>query len=132
VVSVPPAQAESTFSIFLSWVGKTFDLLFDFISIPIYPDGAGGRDSIFLARIFLAQAGTPGSLWGHCPLALSKGGNRRTEVPFHNSVTSNFIVYQDRLETNLLQPFAHPENFEWFSISVIIFEVSIVAEPKQA
>ena len=36
----------------------------------------------------------------------------------------NFMVYQDRLEINLLQLFGHPENSEWFSIiSVIIFEV---------
>jgi len=40
------------------------------------------------------------------------------------------MVYQDRIETNLLQPFAHPEISERFSIiSCIIFEVNIVAEP---
>jgi len=45
---------------------------------------------------------------------------------FHNSIIGNFMVYQDRLETNLLQLFRHPENSEWFSmISVIIFEVNI-------
>jgi len=44
----------------------------------------------------------------------------------------NFMVYQDRIETNLLQLFAKQENSEWFSIiSVIIFEVNIVAEQKQ-
>jgi len=43
------------------------------------------------------------------------------------------MVDKDRLETNLLQLFAHPENSEWFSIIfVIIFEVNIVAEQKQA
>jgi len=43
------------------------------------------------------------------------------------------MVYQDRLETNLLQLFAHPKNLEWFSIIfVIIFEVHIVTEQKQA
>jgi len=31
---------------------------------------------------------------------------------FHNSITVNFMVYQDRLETNLLQLFGHPENSE--------------------
>ena len=31
---------------------------------------------------------------------------------FHNSITGNFLVYQDRLETNLLQLFAHPRNSE--------------------
>jgi len=39
------------------------------------------------------------------------------------------MVYQDPLDTNLLQLFAHPENSECFSvISVIIFEVNIAAE----
>jgi len=28
---------------------------------------------------------------------------------FHNSNIRNFMVYEDRLETNLLQLFAHPE-----------------------
>jgi len=42
------------------------------------------------------------------------------------------MVYQDQLETNLLQLFGHPESSEWFSIiSVIIFEVSVVDEQKQ-
>jgi len=51
---------------------------------------------------------------------------------FHNSVIGNFMVYQDQLETNLLQLFRHSENSEWFSIiSVIIFEVNIVDEQKQ-
>jgi len=40
--------------------------------------------------------------------------NRETgaEVSFHNSIRGNFVVYQDRLETNLLQLFGHPENSE--------------------
>jgi len=43
------------------------------------------------------------------------------------------MVYQDRIETNLLQLFEHPEISEWFSIiSVIIFEINIVADQKQA
>jgi len=43
------------------------------------------------------------------------------------------VVYKDSLEINFLQLFAHPENSEWFSIIfVIIFEVNIVAEQKQA
>jgi len=42
------------------------------------------------------------------------------------------MVYQDRLETNLLQLFGRPENSEWFSIiSVIILEVNIVDDQKQ-
>jgi len=56
-----------------------------------------------------------------------------TNVPFYNSVIGNLIVYQDRIETDLLKLFAHPENSGWFSvISVIMFEVNIVAEQKQA
>jgi len=43
------------------------------------------------------------------------------------------MVYQDRIEKNVFQFFAHPENSERFSlISGIIFEVNIVAEQKQA
>jgi len=32
------------------------------------------------------------------------------KVPFHNNIIDNFMVDQDRLETNLLQLFMHPEN----------------------
>jgi len=43
------------------------------------------------------------------------------------------MVYLDRIETNLLELFAHPEISDWFSIlSGIVFEVNIVAEQKQA
>ena len=53
-------------------------------------------------------------------------------MPFHNSIIGNFIVYQDQLETYLIQLFAHPEISEWFSIiSVINFRVNIAAEQKQ-
>ena len=56
-----------------------------------------------------------------------------TDVPFYNSIIGNFIVYQDRIETDLLKLCVQPENSEWFSvISVIIFEVNILAEQKQA
>ena len=42
------------------------------------------------------------------------------------------MVYQDRIETNLLQLYAYPENSEWFSIIfVIVFEVNIAAEQEQ-
>jgi len=55
-------------------------------------------------------------------------GATGAEVPFHNSTIGNFMVYQGRLDANLLQLFAHPESSQWFStISVIIFEVDIVA-----
>jgi len=55
------------------------------------------------------------------------------EVPFHKSSIGNLMVYQDRIETNLLQLRAHSETSEWFSIIFgIIYEVNIVAEHKQA
>jgi len=39
------------------------------------------------------------------------------------------MFHQDRIETNLLQPFPLPEN--WFSkISVVSSEINIVAEQK--
>jgi len=42
------------------------------------------------------------------------------------------MIYQDRIETNLLQLFVQQGISEWFSIiSVIIFEVNIVVEQKQ-
>jgi len=50
-------------------------------------------------------------------------------VLFHNSIIGNFVVYQDRLETNLLQLFTQTGASEWYSIMlVIILEVNIVAE----
>jgi len=56
-----------------------------------------------------------------------------TDMPFYNSIIGNFIVYQDRTETDLWKLCVHPENSEWFSvISVVIFEVNIVAEQEQA
>jgi len=79
--------------------------------------------------VLLVQARTPESeeMAGHCPPALSKGGGTGAEVPFHNNVIGNFVVYQYRVETNLLQLFAHRETSEGFSIiSVIIFEVNIL------
>jgi len=43
------------------------------------------------------------------------------------------MVRQDRIETNFLQLFEHPETSEWFSIiPSIIFEVGIVSEQKKA
>jgi len=42
------------------------------------------------------------------------------------------MVYQDRIETTLLQLFVQHENSEWLSIiSVVIFKVNIVAEQEQ-
>ena len=46
---------------------------------------------------------------------------------FHHSIVDNFMVYQDRIETNLLQLFAQQENSEWFSIiSVIILSSTLL------
>jgi len=43
------------------------------------------------------------------------------------------MVYQYRIEINLLQLFTHREISEWFSIiSVTIFELNTVAKQKQA
>jgi len=47
--------------------------------------------------------------------------------PFH-FINGDFIVYQDQLETNLLQFFSHPS--EW--LSIIIFYVNTALEQKQA
>jgi len=65
-----------------------------------------------------------------CPF---KRGETVEELSFHNSIIGNFIVYRDRIETTLLQLFALPWKSEWSSIIyVIMFEVDIVAEQKQA
>jgi len=43
------------------------------------------------------------------------------------------MVYEYRIDTNLLQLFVYRENSEGFSIiSGVIFEVNIVAKQKQA
>ena len=67
---------------------------------------------------------------GIVPSALSKGGQGGQKCLSHNSIIGNFMVYQDRLESNSLQLFEHPENSE-FCIIFIIFEVNIVDEQKK-
>jgi len=52
--------------------------------------------------------------------ALSQGGNGVWGAFQVNSIVANFMVYEDRLQTNLLQLFTDPENSEWFSIISII------------
>jgi len=42
----------------------------------------------------------------HFTLHFEKESNG-AHVPLHNSIKSNFMIYQDRLETNLLQLFGH-------------------------
>ena len=80
--------------------------------------------------IKIHRAGTPKS-GGIAPLPYWKGGSTGVEMPFHESAICNFMAYQDRIQTNLLQLFTYPGNSEWFSIiSVIICEVNIVVKQK--
>jgi len=48
----------------------------------------------------------------HFLLCHFKTGAMGSEVPFHNSIIGNFMVYQERLEINLLQLLGHPDNSE--------------------
>jgi len=68
-----------------------------------------------------------------CPLTFHKGGTW-AEVPFYKSIICNFMVYQDAIETNLLQLLAHTETSECFFCinSGISFELNIIGEKKQA
>ena len=76
------------------------------------------------------QSGTPENDRGSAPLPFHRGATR-VKVPFYKSIKGNFMVYQDRIETNLLQLLAHPEISGWFcKIPGGIFEVNIVAEQK--
>jgi len=43
---------------------------------------------------------------------LSLTQNLGTDVPFHKNIIGNFIVYQSRIEKNLLKLCAHLENSE--------------------
>ena len=54
------------------------------------------------------DAGERGNDGAIAPLLFHKRGNR-AEVPFHNSINRHFMVYEDRLETNLLQLGVHPK-----------------------
>jgi len=48
------------------------------------------------------------ALRGHCPPCPLKGGGATgAQMPLHISVISNFLIYKDQFETNLLQLFAH-------------------------
>ena len=63
-----------------------------------------------------------GKWQGHFPLLFQKG--RR--CIFHHSIVGNFMVYQDRIETNLWQLFAQQKNPEWFSIISVIILRSVL------
>jgi len=52
------------------------------------------------------DAGTGVPDGGTAPHPLKEGATG-AQVPLHNRTISNFIFYQDRLETNLLQLLAH-------------------------
>ena len=58
---------------------------------------------------------------GHYPLCPFKRGTTGVEMLHHNSIIGNIMLYQDLLETNLLQLFGHQENSEWFSIVLLWF-----------
>ena len=59
-------------------------------------------------------------------------GATGAQVRFYESIIGNFMACDDRIETNLLQLFAHPEKSEWFSIiSGIVFYFNVVPEQKQ-
>jgi len=47
-----------------------------------------------------------GALQGITPLPFEKGATG-AQMPLHSSIISNFMNYQDQVETNLLQLFAH-------------------------
>jgi len=61
--------------------------------------------------------------WGNggviFPLRFQKGGHRGGGA-FHNNIKGDFMIYQYRIEANLLQLFAHPENSEMVSIIPVI------------
>ena len=65
----------------------------------------------FFACYFQASPVTP-EPGGFCLLLFQKEVNG-AEVPSHNRIIGNFMVYQDRPEANLLQVFAYPTNSEW-------------------
>jgi len=65
-----------------------------------------------------------------CP---SEAGVTGAQVSLHNRIKRNFMIYQDRLETKLLQLFVHTQNSEGFSLILVVsFEVNIVAEHANA
>jgi len=49
------------------------------------------------------------SLMYHCKYTGTpeRGCITGAQVPLHTSITSNFLMYQEQFETNLLQLFAH-------------------------
>ena len=58
------------------------------------------------------DAGEQGHDEDIAPQPFHKGATGAEVVLFHKSIIGNFMVHQDRLETYLLQLFAHPETSE--------------------
>jgi len=46
---------------------------------------------------------------GTAPCSFKRGATV-AEMPIPSNIMGNLMVYQDQIKTNLLQPFAHPEN----------------------
>jgi len=58
------------------------------------------------ARSTSRDAGTGVHYGGTAPLAFERGGQWGHRCPPHNSIISNSMIYQDRLDTNSLTLFA--------------------------
>jgi len=68
------------------------------------------------------QGRRKGGAWrGHCPTCPFIRGATGTDVPLYKSIIGKFMAYQDRIETNLLQLFAHPETSEMVFYNFFFF-----------
>jgi len=74
----------------------------------LYPTTTKESACIILCTGTPENGGMAGAL---SPLPFQKGATG-AEVLFQNSIIGNFMVYQHRLEINLLQLFRHPKNAE--------------------
>jgi len=82
----------------------------------------GAARHLDLVSYVTANSASTGNGQITCPvryLPFRKGSNG-ADLPFHNSITGKFILYQDRIETVLLKLYAHPENSEWLSVISVI------------
>jgi len=57
----------------------------------------------------MQDTGTPerGCITAALPPRPFESGGTGAQVPLHTNIISNFMIYQDHFETNLLQLFAH-------------------------
>jgi len=67
---------------------------------------------------------------GYCPWPFEKG-TTGAEVPFHNRITRNLCFFKI-ISNKFIAAIRAPIKFRFSIISAIIFEVNIVAAPKQA